>query len=369
MRARGQRGVDAGLRDRGRPAGRRLHAAVRRGDQPAGRGRAVPAVVDGARACCGPWSTTPSGARATSASSRSARCSTGWRSPATTASTAERDRAPVRRVRRRAATTPGRRWPPGARWPTPWAWPTGCWSRARTTVPAARVLHEYRSAAVLAAPLGAGRAAAGPGRGGRARPDLRRDVRAGRPGRPPAPGGLARPRPRRPARPGRGAPSPARGRARSAGSRRRTSTSPSSCPTRCRPRWSRPTLVVAGGELLESVQLFDVYRGESLGDGAAQPRLPAAVLRPRPDPHRRGDRRPAGRLHRRGREGPPGRPALSAPPAADRSTWRAVPGQRVRTPTSDGRQHAATQQASPRVDAPDDLVAGPHREAGQRRRR
>ena len=27
------------------------------------------------------------------------------------------------------------------------------------------------------------------------------------------------------------------------------------------------TLVQVGGELLESVQLFDVYRGESLGDG------------------------------------------------------------------------------------------------------
>ena len=53
VRAGGQRGVDHRVRDRGRPAGRRLRAAVRRDHQSAGGGRALPAVVDGAGAPAG----------------------------------------------------------------------------------------------------------------------------------------------------------------------------------------------------------------------------------------------------------------------------------------------------------------------------
>ena len=48
-------------------------------------------------------------------------------------------------------------------------------------------------------------------------------------------------------------------------------------------------LRAAGGELLESVHLFDVYRGTGYRRGCAQPGLPAALLRRRPHPDgRRG---------------------------------------------------------------------------------
>ncbi len=41
-------------------------------------------------------------------------------------------------------------------------------------------------------------------------------------------------------------------------------------------------LGAAAGELLESVALFDVYRGPGIADGPAKPRVPVAVLLARP---------------------------------------------------------------------------------------
>ena len=47
------------------------------------------------------------------------------------------------------------------------------------------------------------------------------------------------------------------------------------------------TIVEAGGELLESVDLVDVYRGEQVGDGPQEPRVPPDVPRAGPHPARR----------------------------------------------------------------------------------
>ena len=47
------------------------------------------------------------------------------------------------------------------------------------------------------------------------------------------------------------------------------------------------TLRKAAGELLESIELFDVYRGPSVAEGVAQPGLPPPVLRSGPHAHRR----------------------------------------------------------------------------------
>ncbi len=58
-------------------------------------------------------------------------------------------------------------------------------------------------------------------------------------------------------------------------------------------------LRAAGGNLLESVHLFDVYRGTGHRRGFPQPGLPAALLRRRPHPHRRGGGRAARPVHRR----------------------------------------------------------------------
>ena len=84
------------------------------------------------------------------------------------------------------------------------------------------------------------------------------------------------------------------------------------------------TLAGAGGELLESVELFDVYRGESLGEGARSLAFRLRFCRARPHAHRRGDRCAPRHLHHGGRAGPPGRTALSRTDPGDRLTR--VPG-------------------------------------------
>ncbi len=53
----------------------------------------------------------------------------------------------------------------------------------------------------------------------------------------------------------------------SRGSRRRPSTSRSSSPTPCRPAAVRETLRAAAGAMAEQVELFDIFRAESLGPG------------------------------------------------------------------------------------------------------
>jgi phenylalanyl-tRNA synthetase beta chain len=132
--------------------------------------------------------------------------------------------------------------------------------------PATRVLHEYRSAVVLAAPLGAAGPRAVLGTVGELDPTLVETFGlVGPDGRPRRVGWLdldlgtlldPDAAPRRPleARP--------------------VSRFPSSdidlafvVPDEVPAQMVEQTLVLEGGELLESVQLFDVYRGESLGDG------------------------------------------------------------------------------------------------------
>ena len=100
----------------------------------------------------------------------------------------------------------------------------------------------------------------GPRRGRRGRPDGVGRLRAGRPGRVHRRCRSRRwsaARPPRPTRPGR-----------SAGSRPATSTWPSWSTTTCRPPRSRRPCEQAGGDLVERVELFDVYRGPQLGAGA-----------------------------------------------------------------------------------------------------
>ena len=237
LRPRGQRGLDAGLRDRGRPGGRRLPTPYievtnplveserfLRSSMAPGPGRA-------------PWSTTPNGARATSASSRSAPSSDRLRSPVDDGIAAESTERLCARVRRRGATTPGRPSRPGGRSPMPSGWSDWVMEQGPH--------HGGLRPGAPRVPVGGGagcaagrrRAAHDAGHGGRARPDLRRDLRSlGPDGRPrrvgwldldlgalldPAGRPVARSRP-----------------CRSAGSPRRTSTSPSSSPRRCPPRWS-----------------------------------------------------------------------------------------------------------------------------------
>ena len=67
----------------------------------------------------------------------------------------------------------------------------------------------------------------------------------------------------------------------------------------------------AGGDLLESVHLFDVYRGPGHRRGRAQPGLPPALLLARPHADRRGGRSAAHPLHRGGDS------RSSAPPCAE----------------------------------------------------
>ena len=58
------------------------------------------------------------------------------------------------------------------------------------------------------------------------------------------------------------------------------------------------TLRQTGGDLLESIELFDVYRGPVRGRGVAEPGIPPPVLCVGPHPHRPGDRRPPFGVHR-----------------------------------------------------------------------
>ena len=230
------------------------------------------------------------------------------RSPGTTAPRAGRVRAPGRGLRPPRATTPGRPSPPGGRWPTrsglaDWALEQG-------------PHREPAAAGPARAPLGraAGRARRGGGgrgrarRGGGARPVAGRDVRTRRRGRTAPAGGLARPRPRRAPRPGA---APRRPLEAAPVSRFPSSdidlafVVPDEVPAQAVERpWSP-----AGGELLESVELFDVYRGDGLGGGvrslAFRLRFCAPTAR---SPTRRSA--PAGRMHHRGGAGPSGHPAL-----------------------------------------------------------
>ncbi len=68
-------------------------------------------------------------------------------------------------------------------------------------------------------------------------------------------------------------------------------TSPSSSTSRCRPDAVQRALRDGAGEHLEALTLFDVYRGDQVGDGQQVPGLPAHLpgARPHAD-HRRGER-------------------------------------------------------------------------------
>ena len=74
------------------------------------------------------------------------------------------------------------------------------------------------------------------------------------------------------------------------GSRRRASTSRSSCPNPCWPRTVEATLRRAGGDLLESVRCFDEFRSRRARARPAQPRVRAALPRAGPHLDRRRDR-------------------------------------------------------------------------------
>ena len=291
VRPGGQRGVDDGVRDRGRPAGRRIRPALRRDDQPTGGGRTVPAVVDGPGPAPRAASTTPSGARATSGCSRSgsvfrppevpgrrrARAEVVERLCAVFAGERRRRLVGGRRLAHRGGRTgPGRL---GAR-------------AGPHHDPATRVLHEYRSGTLLGGASGEdddGRRAV-LGVVGELDPTVVESV--GLVARTDGPAGWAgststsascwtrSARPPAPLESVAGQPVPVVGRGPGLRGARRGAGRP-----------VEATLAGAGGELLESVRLFDVYRGESLGEGVAQPGLPAAVLRARPHAHRRGDRR------------------------------------------------------------------------------
>ena len=84
-------------------------------------------------------------------------------------------------------------------------------------------------------------------------------------------------------------------------------------------------LRAGAGDLLESVRLFDVYRGRAGRRGQGVARLRAAVPGSRPDPHRRGGHRRPGGRGRRGRPADRGGPArcLTSP---GRSRWSPAPG-------------------------------------------
>ena len=71
------------------------------------------------------------------------------------------------------------------------------------------------------------------------------------------------------------------------------------------------TTLAASGASCSSPSAVRRLPGGGARRRGAQSGLPAPVLRPRPDAHRRGDRRTAGRLHLGGGAGPPGHPALS----------------------------------------------------------
>ena len=84
-------------------------------------------------------------------------------------------------------------------------------------------------------------------------------------------------------------------------------------------------LRAAAGEVLESVRLFDVYRGPGIAEGAAQPGLPPALLLPRSHADRRGGGHAAGPLH-------PRRERSSAPSCAE--PWQAADSMPSRTDRS-----------------------------------
>ena len=372
VRPGGQRGVDDGLRDRGRPAGRRVRPALRRGHQPAGRRRAVPAVVDGARACCGPcvYNAERRQGDVRLFEVGSVFRPLGGPGPTTGPTPAQTERLCAvfagdgrrRLVGRGRLAHRGRRPRPGRLGPRAGPPP-------RPGRPGS--LHEYRSArCCLAAPPARPTTAGGPCSAWWAsstRPWSRRTDWSG----PTAgPGGWAGSTSTSDvaARPGAGSrPRGRSSRRRSAGSRRPTSTWPSWCPTRCRPGTrSEATLASAGGELLESVQLFDVYRGESCGDGRARSlayRLRFCALdRTLTDEE---DRRPAGGVHRRASSsGPPGHAALSAAASGPRVSVARVDRRGTRRQESKPRP---TPVEGPQPQVPPALVGvGPgHRPPGQ----
>ena len=177
----------------------------------------------------------------------------------------------------------------------------------------------HRGAAVLAAlveELGTGRGTGAPTRAGRlaggAAPDpfgehrgggRRRGGGDGRRGRPGG-GGRLRGRPAA-GRAGwrwtsawwattRWCPAEASGPGRSAVTRLPMSTWPWSWRTPSRPTRLADVLRRAGGELLESVTLFDVYRGPGVGPGRRSLAFPPSVLCTRPDAHRSRGRGAAG---------------------------------------------------------------------------
>ena len=94
------------------------------------------------------------------------------------------------------------------------------------------------------------------------------------------------------------------------------------------------TLRRAGGELLESLALFDVYRGVGMPRDA-QPGVPPAVVCLGPHPDRRGGRRGARPVHRRGGAGP-------RRPAAQLT-------RRARGPTQRPRRTLGSKSSAPRA--------------------
>ena len=61
----------------------------------------------------------------------------------------------------------------------------------------------------------------------------------------------------------------------------------------------RAAVLEGGGELLRSAEVFDLYRGEQVGEGRKSLALRLELPRRRPDPHRRGGRRAPRRRSRR----------------------------------------------------------------------
>ena len=133
-----------------------------------------------------------------------------------------------------------------------------CWPGPRPAGPGLRALH------------GRGAAPSGPGR-------ARRGRRAAAPGSSASSTRRSSPRgtcaqsacssPSSPSPGSRAGSWPRSGWRRSGGSGRSSATSPSSCRRRSRRRTSAATLRSAGGERLQRIALFDIYRGAPLGPG------------------------------------------------------------------------------------------------------
>ena len=157
---------------------------------------------------------------------------------------------------------------------------------------------------------------------------------------------------------GSGCPDGPRRPGRSPASRRRTSIWPSWWRSRCRPVRSSGHCAESGGDLLESVELFDVYRGPSVDEGSRSLafRLRFSALDRTLTDEEMGRYR-AG-LHRRGGDRAPGRAALSrAYPASgasrdSRAAKDRGPSQGTRCRRSSGENESKKASATSSSPAP-----------------